>query len=81
MATVPAQGPRLLIIERILRDRDSVWQQIVDERDLNRLTGQMLASSAIALALYGAVLGAFHSALMALTSAAKLPLLFLVTLA
>ena len=76
-----ANGPGLLVIERILRDRGSIWQQIVDERDLNRLTGQMLASSAIALACYGAVLGSFHSPLMALTSAVKLPLLFLVTLA
>ncbi|MEV4620862.1 hypothetical protein AB0J74_19400 [Asanoa sp. NPDC049573] len=76
-----ANGPGLLIIERILRDRGSIWQQIVEERDLNRLTGQMLASSAVALALYGAVLGFFNSGLMALTSAIKLPLLFLVTLA
>lgn len=69
------------MIERILRDRQSIWQQIVDERELGQLTTHMLASSAIALALYGAVLGAFHSVLMALTSAVKLPLLFLVTLA
>jgi hypothetical protein len=33
------------------------------------------------LACYGAVLGAFHGFLMALTSAVKLPLLFLITLA
>ena len=46
-----------------------------------RLTVRMLTSSAIALACYGAVLGVFHSPLMALTSALKLPLLFLVTLA
>ncbi|MER7888606.1 hypothetical protein ABTX15_02145 [Micromonospora sp. NPDC094482] len=73
--------PNPLVIERILRDREGIWQQIVAERDLNALTGRMLASSAIALACYGAVLGAFHSPLMALTSAVKLPLLFLVTLA
>ncbi|SIN31370.1 hypothetical protein [Micromonospora cremea] len=73
--------PSPLVIERILRDRQGIWQQIVADRDLNALTGRMLASSAIALACYGAVLGAFHSPLMALTSALKLPLLFLVTLA
>ncbi|MET7669817.1 hypothetical protein [Micromonospora luteifusca] len=73
--------PSPLVIERILRDRVGIWQQVVAERDLNALTGRMLASSAIALACYGAVLGAFHSPLMALTSALKLPLLFLVTLA
>ncbi|MGC4757101.1 hypothetical protein [Micromonospora trifolii] len=73
--------PSPLVIERILRDRESIWHQIVGERDLNALTGRMLTSSAIALACYGAVLGFFHSPLMALTSALKLPLLFLVTLA
>jgi hypothetical protein len=78
---VSANGSGLLVIERILRDRQSIWQQIVSEQELGRLTSNMLASSAIALALYGAVLGAFHSVLMALTSAVKLPLLFLVTLA
>jgi len=71
----------LLVIERILRDRQGIWQQVVEDRGLPRLTGQMLTSSGIALAVYGAVLGSFHSALMALTSAVKLPLLFLVTLA
>jgi hypothetical protein len=71
----------LLVIERILRDRQGIWKQVVDDRDLTRLTGQMLVSSMIALACYGAVLGSFHSVLMALTSAVKLPLLFLVTLA
>ncbi|MEH1126311.1 hypothetical protein [Micromonospora sp. CPCC 206061] len=76
-----ANGSGVLVIERILRDRQSIWQQIVAERDLNSLTVNMLASSAIALAAYGAVLGSFHSVLMAVTSAVKLPLLFLVTLA
>jgi hypothetical protein len=71
----------LLVIERILRDRQGIWQQVVEDRDLTKLTGQMLVSSMVALACYGAVLGSFHSVLMALTSAVKLPLLFLVTLA
>lgn len=71
----------LLVIERILRDRRGIWQQIVEERDITELTKQMLLSSTIALAIYGAVLGTFNSALMALTSAVKLPLLFLATLA
>jgi hypothetical protein len=69
------------VIERILRDRQGIWQQVVEDRELGKLTGQMLGSSVIALAIYGAVLGSFHSVLMALTSAVKLPLLFLVTLA
>jgi hypothetical protein len=76
-----ASASGLLVIERILRDRRGIWDQVVEDRQLTRLTGQMLVSSGIALACYGAVLGSFHSVLMALTSAVKLPLLFLVTLA
>ncbi len=71
----------LLIIERLLRDREGVWQQIIDERDLSGLTQQMLASSAVSLGLYGAVLGASNSWAQALSSTIKLPLLFLATLA
>jgi hypothetical protein len=70
-----------LIIERILRDRGGVWDQIIGERDLPRLIGRMLITSAISLAAYGAVLGASSSGLQALISTVKLPLLFLVTLA
>jgi hypothetical protein len=70
-----------LVIERILRDRHGIWQQIVEDRQLPQLTRQMLVSTGVALAAYGAVLGSFHSVLMALTSAVKLPLLFLCTLA
>jgi hypothetical protein len=76
-----ANASGLLVIERILRDRQGIWQQVVEDRSLARLTSQMLLSSVVALACYGAVLGSFHSVLMALTSAVKLPLLFLVTLA
>jgi hypothetical protein len=73
----------LLVIERILRDRDSIWRQIGEERDLGRLIRDMLVSSALALACYGAVLGSFSDTalLQAPISAIKLPLLFLVTLA
>lgn len=71
----------LLVIERILRDRDGVWQQIVDERELRPLIGQMVSSSALSLALYGAVLGASYGWQQILSSLIKLPLLFLATLA
>lgn len=74
-------GDGLLIIERILRDRDGMWRQITEERDLHRLTGQMLASSVISLACYGVVLGASSGWAQALSSMVKLPLLFLATLA
>jgi hypothetical protein len=69
------------IIERILRDRVGIWEQIIAERDLPKLILRMLLSSAVSLAVYGAVLGASNSWLQALVSTVKLPLLFLATLA
>ena len=74
-------GNSLLVIERLLRDRNGIWRQIIEERDLKQLTSQMLISSAFSLALYGAVLGASNGWLQALSSFVKLPLLFLATLA
>ncbi len=76
-----AAGQGLLIIERILRDRESIWRQVIEERGLKDLTVQMLASSAVSLAIYGAVMGASNGFAQALSSAVKLPLLFLATLA
>jgi hypothetical protein len=74
-------GRGLLVIERILRDRTGLWTQILEERELGRLIGQLCLSSAAALACYGAVLGASNSFLQALSSAVKLPVMFLVTIA
>ena len=70
-----------LIIERILRDRAGIWDQIIAERDLPKLILRMLLCSGISLAAYGAVLGASNGWLQALVSTVKLPLLFLATLA
>jgi len=70
-----------LIIERILRDRAGIWDQIIGERDLPKLILRMLLTSAISLAAYGAVLGASNGWLQSLVSTVKLPLLFLATLA
>lgn len=71
----------LLIIERLLRDRESVWRQIKAEYNMNTLILHMLISSAFALACYGAVMGYSKELLQALSSAIKLPILFLLTLA
>jgi hypothetical protein len=70
-----------LIIERILRDRAGIWDQIIGERDLPKLILRMLLCSGISLAAYGAVLGASNGWLQALVSTVKLPMLFLATLA
>ena len=70
------------MIERILRDRQGIWQQIVEERDLNALTGTDAGQLGDRAGLSTARCSARSTvSLMALTSAVKLPLLFLVTLA
>src|SRR5262245_55162340 len=79
MATNTAQ--RGTIVERIMRDRDGIWRQVVAEDRLGRMTLRMLSTSVLSLAAYGAVLGASHSPAQAASSAVKLPLLFLATLA
>jgi hypothetical protein len=74
-------GPDPLVIERILRDRDGIWKQIAEERDLRGLNLQMLTSSVVSFAIFGLVLGASNGLWQALSSMVKLPLLFLATLA
>ena len=70
----------LTIIESILRDRQAFFNEIRQGQDLKQKMRAMLLSSVAFLALYGAVMGSTSSLWQALSSAAKLPLLFLATL-
>jgi hypothetical protein len=76
-----SRGAEPLVIERILRDRDGIWRQIDEERDLPRLNRMMLASSMVSFAIFGLVLGSSNGFPQAVSSMVKLPLLFLATLA
>jgi hypothetical protein len=69
------------VIERILRDRDGIWRQIDEERDLRGLSVRMLITSVVSFAAFGLVLGSSNGLWQALSSMVKLPLLFLATLA
>ena len=70
----------LTIIESILRDRQAFFREIREGQDLTEKMRAMLISSILFLALYGAVMGSTHSLWQALSSAFKLPILFLATL-
>jgi len=70
----------LAVIETILRNRHHFFIEIRDGVGLREKMRAMLISSIMFLALYGAVLGSTHSLWQALSSAAKLPILFLATL-
>lgn len=70
----------LAVIETILRNRYHFFIEIRDAIDLQEKMRAMLFSSVAFMALYGAVLGSTHSLWQALSSAVKLPILFMATL-
>jgi hypothetical protein len=70
----------LAIVETILRDRTSFFDEIREGKDLGAKMRAMLLSCLAFFALYGAVMGSSHSLWQALSSAGKLPVLFLATL-
>ena len=69
------------VVETILRDRHQFFEEIREGIGVQQKTRSMVVSTAAFLAVYGAVLGSTHSLIQALSSAAKLPILFLITLA
>lgn len=68
------------IVERILRDRVTFFAEIREEIELREKIAAMLLSSFVFLALYGGVMGASNSMPQVISSAIKLPILFLITL-
>jgi len=69
------------VIERILRNRGGFFDEIREGDDLARKTRNMLVGAVLFFAIHGAVLGISNSILQALSSAIKLPILYLITLA
>jgi hypothetical protein len=70
----------MAVIETILRNRYHFFGEIREGVGLRQKMKAMLVSSVAFLALYGAVMGSTHSLWQTLSSAAKLPALFLATL-
>jgi len=70
----------LEVISLLLRDRKSFLQEISDGVKLNQKITSLLISSSICFAIYGAIIGSFHSSLQIFSSALKLPSLYLITL-
>jgi len=68
------------VIERILRDRRGFFDEIGNGDGVSRKIQSMLVSSVIFFAIYGAVMGFSNSLPQAISSAVKLPILFLITL-
>jgi len=70
----------LSVVEVILRDRHNFFVEIRDGKGVAEKMRAMLIASVAFFALYGAVMGSSHSLLQGLSSALKLPMVFLSTL-
>jgi len=70
----------LAVVETILRDRRQFFQEVREGKDLTAKARSMIVSCVGFFALYGAVMGSSHSLWQALSSAGKLPVLFIATL-
>ncbi len=64
----------------LLRDRASFLEEIRSGIQLKSKITALLICSSIFFAIYGAIIGSFHSWAQALSSAVKLPALYLITL-
>jgi len=69
-----------LVIEHILRNRADFFDEVRNGNDLSAKIRDMLVSSCMFFALYGLVMGYSNSWMQSLSSAVKLPVLFLITL-
>ncbi len=71
---------QLSVIESILRNRSFFFHEIRDGVELRQKIRSMTIASLTFFALYGAIMGSTHSIWQSLSSAVKLPLMFLLTL-
>ena len=66
--------------QRLLSDRPAFIAEIRDRKQLNQKVASLMLSSFIFFAIYGLIIGSFHSLPQAISSAIKLPALYLLTL-
>ncbi len=66
--------------QRLLSDRPAFIAEIRDRKQLNQKIASLLLSSFVFFAIYGLIIGSFHSVQQAISSAIKLPALYLLTL-
>lgn len=68
------------ILMQLLRDRDNFWIDISKEVRLEKKIVGLLICNSVFFAIYGGIIGSFHSWLQMFASAVKLPALYLITL-
>ncbi|MEL6555212.1 MAG: actin-binding WH2 domain-containing protein, partial [Cyanobacteria bacterium J06621_11] len=69
------------VLIRLLRDRKTFLEEVRGEVKLNRKISSLLVASTCFFAVYGAIFGSFSGGLQIISSAIKLPALYLITLA
>ena len=65
---------------QLLRDRSNFLSEIENHKYIDKKIISLLVSSSLFLALYGAIIGSTHGILQTISSAIKLPALYLLTL-
>lgn len=68
------------VLMQLLRDRGNFLTEIENNKYIDRKIVSLLVCSSLFLALYGAILGSTHGGLQIISSAFKLPALYLLTL-
>lgn len=68
------------VLISLLRDREAFLEEIREGTRLPTKIISLLVCSSIFIAIYGGIIGAYHSWMQALSSAVKLPSLYLITL-
>lgn len=68
------------VLMQLLRDRDSFLKEIEECKQLDKKIISLLFCSSLFFALYGAIIGSIQGWLQMLSSAFKLPALYLITL-
>ncbi|TBR57661.1 actin-binding WH2 domain-containing protein [Westiellopsis prolifica IICB1] len=75
------QGKKYFAVQiSLLRDRQAFLEEIRQRTRLETKASSLLVTSSIFFAIYGAIIGASHSWMQALSAAIKLPILYLLTL-
>ena len=68
------------VLMQLLRDRSIFFAEIDQRKNIDQKIVSLLMCSSIFFALYGAIIGSTHSGLQIVSSALKLPALYLLTL-
>ena len=68
------------VLMQLLRDRKTFLTEIENNKYIDKKIVSLLISSSVFMALYGAIIGSTHGGLQIISSAFKLPALYLLTL-